>query len=507
MLKVLRQGQRWIMGFVVLVVGGVFVAFVGVGGPLFKGSSGDAIVDVDGYRYGASDFLRLRARQEDAAKQRFGENFDLRLLGEQIDLMTANTLVQGAILTREAERLGLRVTNEEIVDLIKQLPDFKDEQGRFRPEAVKGYVEYEYGTERRFLESVRRQLLAQKAAKLIADTASVSETEARDALEREEEQVEIAYVALDTTDAGPQILISDEQVDDLLAKDAGRIKDFYDAHPERFNAPEKVRARHILLRTAPDATEEQIEEVRKRAVALRDRVQSGEDFATVALENSEDPGSKVKGGDLGFFQRGQMVPTFEDVAFAMEPGAISDVVKTDFGFHVIQVEEKKPAESRSLEEAKREIAHDLLKADASLKAARERADALVERIRGGRSLEEAARADALTLERPPPLRRQPDGQIPGLGADPDVLAAAFRLTPERASSDRVFQVGDKLVLIQLLKRSEPSAEDVAAKLPAARERLLEDERNRVQGAWLETQREALMAAGKLKVDLKALERR
>ena len=132
MLKVLRQGQRWIMGFVILVVGGVFVAFVGVGGPLFRrgGAGGDTIVEVDGHRFGSRDLLRVRSQQEAEAKRMLGDSFDPKALSSQLDLMAANALVQGGILAREAERLGLRVGDDEIVEVVKQIPAFKDEQGR-----------------------------------------------------------------------------------------------------------------------------------------------------------------------------------------------------------------------------------------------------------------------------------------------------------------------------------------------------------------------------------------
>jgi peptidyl-prolyl cis-trans isomerase D len=509
MLKVLRQGQRWIMGFVILVVGGVFVAFVGVGGPLFKksGLGGEAVVEVDGRHFSSRDLMRIRAQQEEQAKRMMGEAFDAKAAGPQLDMMAANALVQGAILSREAERLGLRVSDDEVVAVVKELPGFKDEQGQFRPEAVKGFIQYEYGTERHFLDAVRQQLLAQKVLRLISDTAAVSETEARDALKRQKEEIELAYVALDASKPGADVIVTDAQVDDLLAKREIRVKEFYDGHPDRFNAPEKVRARHLLVRVPKDAPEAKVTEAKERAEALRARVLAGEDFAKLAADASEDPGSKQNGGDLGFFQRGQMVKPFEDVAFVMEPGAVSDVVKTDFGFHVIKVEEKKPAESRSFDDSKREIAKELVGADAAKEAARQRADALAAKVRAGSSLEEAARADALTLERTAPLKRRPDGFIPGLGASPEILSAGFTLTPEKASSDRVYEVADKLVLIQLLKHKEPSAEELAKELPASRKSLLEDERNRIETAWIETQRQALSDAGKLKVNLGAVGQR
>jgi len=506
-LRILRQGQRWIMLLTVIVVGGVFVAFVGVGGPLFTASSGDAVVQVGDRRFSTRDVLRTRAQQEDEMKRVLGDGYDATAARTQLDLMATNALVQKAILAAEAERLGLRVPDDEIVALVKSFPAFRDEEGRFRPDAVRDYVEYEYGTERRFLESLRTELLAQKALELIGDNAAVSEMEAREALRRRLEEVEVAYVALDTTEPPDGFAVDQEAASALLTSDEARVRTFFEEHPERYDTPERARARHILVRVAPDAGEEEVEAARQRAEALRERVAGGEDFAKVARENTDDPGSKTSGGDLGFFRRGQMVKPFEEAAFALEPGALSDVVRSDFGFHVIRLEEKQPAREVPYEEAREDIARELLTRDAAAEAARTRAEALAQEVSEGESLEDAARRDALTLERPPPLRRRPDGFVPGLGAAPDLLDEAFRLDEEAPSSPRIFEVEDKLVLVQLLARRTPDAGELAAAVPEEQERLLEQERNRLQAAWLQDRQRALNDAGLLRVDLQALDAR
>lgn len=104
---------------------------------------------------------------------------------------------------------------------------------------------------------------------------------------------------------------------------------------------EEIRARHILLSVPPGATQAQVDSIRATAEDLRDRALAGEDFSALARDHSEDPGSAVQGGDLGFFERGLMVPPFEEAAFALQPGEISDVVRSDFGFHVIKLEERR----------------------------------------------------------------------------------------------------------------------------------------------------------------------
>ncbi len=117
-------------------------------------------------------------------------------------------------------------------------------------------------------------------------------------------------------------------------------RSYYDGHPEEFQTAEMAHARHILVQVEPTATDDLKARAREKAERLLLRVKRGEDFATVARDSSDCP-SASRGGDLGFFGRGQMVPSFEQAAFALEPGGVSEVVETQFGFHIIRLEEKK----------------------------------------------------------------------------------------------------------------------------------------------------------------------
>ncbi len=116
-----------------------------------------------------------------------------------------------------------------------------------------------------------------------------------------------------------------------------------------------VKARHILIKVQPDAKPEDWKGAEKRALDAKARIDKGEDFQSVAKEVSEDPGSKEKGGDLGFFPRGQMVPEFEEAAFSLGVGRVSGLVKSNFGYHIIRVEEKKEGKTKTLEEVKAKI--------------------------------------------------------------------------------------------------------------------------------------------------------
>lgn len=149
-------------------------------------------------------------------------------------------------------------------------------------------------------------------------------------------------------------LLSKEVADKVTVTDE-EVKKFYDDNKEKFKKEESVRASHILIGADEKASAEDKKKAKEKAESIRKRLVAGEDFAAVAKKESTCP-SAPQGGDLGSFSRGQMVPEFEKVAFALKPGEISEVVETKFGYHIIKVQEKKPAGTVTFDEAKKNVA-------------------------------------------------------------------------------------------------------------------------------------------------------
>ena len=160
------------------------------------------------------------------------------------------------------------------------------------------------------------------------------------------------------SDARQEMAISKLLEDEVAAKVAVKPEDvqaFYQQNPNNFQESERVRASHILI-DAPKAADAATKaQARAKAEAILKDVKAGKDFATLAKQNSQDPGSAANGGDLGFFQQGQMVGPFNDTAFSLKPGTVSDIVETDFGYHIIKVVEKQPGRTVPLEEARPKI--------------------------------------------------------------------------------------------------------------------------------------------------------
>ncbi|GAB4177228.1 MAG: peptidylprolyl isomerase [Terrimicrobiaceae bacterium] len=144
-------------------------------------------------------------------------------------------------------------------------------------------------------------------------------------------------------------------------------KKFYDENKSEFEQPEQVKASHILLRVDNEAPEETVKSQLEKANAAAARVKKGESFADVAKEISEEPGAKESGGDLGYFSKDRMVPEFAEASFKLKPGEISEPVRTQFGWHIIKVEDRKPAGTATFDEVKNQLIA-YLKSDKQRKA-------------------------------------------------------------------------------------------------------------------------------------------
>jgi len=147
------------------------------------------------------------------------------------------------------------------------------------------------------------------------------------------------------------------------------IKSYYEIHKDEFKTPEMVRARHILIKTDTSASDNDKKKSREKAEDILKKIKAGEDFAKLASDLSDDTGSKTNGGELGFFPKGRMVKSFEDAAFSLKPGELSGIVETQFGYHIIKVEEKKESGMEPFDTAKEKIKQKLLPEPTKIKVA------------------------------------------------------------------------------------------------------------------------------------------
>ena len=205
---------------------------------------------------------------------------------------------------------------------------------------------------------------------------------------------------------------------------AREVERAYNDSIELYSTPEQVRASHILLKTAGKKEDE----VKAKAEQILKEVKAGGDFAALAKKYSEDEGSAKQGGDLDFFGKGRMDPAFEEAAFRLQPGEISDVVKSQYGFHIIKVTDKKAASTRTLDEVRPQIEDQLSYEKANVKAG-DLAAAIEKEISKPADLDKAAKANGLQVQESGFFTREEP--ILGLGPSPQAAAEAFTLEAGR----------------------------------------------------------------------------
>jgi peptidyl-prolyl cis-trans isomerase D len=425
------------------------------------GAVGDERVEVVAEVYGRPIARRevqrttalLQRRYEETMRDRFSPDVARALDFPQRAL---DQLVEDALLEHEAERLGVVVTDAELIDHITRMPELQDD-GRFNRDRLEAFLRAQRDRGE-FESEIRRALVFEHLQALVVDGVGVTDGEVEERYRLDEERVTLAVVRLAAADLEKEIALSDEDLERHLAAHAdryqvpttvrarhaayrpadfadrvqvtdGEVAEYYELNKEeRFTEPEQVRARHILVEVEAGASDERKAAARKKAEDLLAKVKAGRDFAALARTSSDDPGSAAQGGDLGLFAHGRMTPAFESAAFALAPGGVSDVVETPFGFHIIKVEEHRPGGLKPLESVRDEILR-LLRDARGLDLARAQAEADRRAVVGGKSLAEAV--GTRTLVETPPFAAGAD--VPGVGRVPEFSEAAFGLGEHEVS--------------------------------------------------------------------------
>jgi peptidyl-prolyl cis-trans isomerase D len=401
----------------------------------------------------------------------------LQLRGQALD-----QLIDDALLRHEADRLGLEVSDDDVLNAIQKIPQLQQD-GRFNRDLLERFIE----TTRdrgEFESQVRQDLVNRRLRGLVIDGVSVSDAEIEDRFRQDREQVNLSFVRIPAADLAKTVSVSDDEVAKWVADNPDRyrtaprvrvryaaylpkdfaalarpsedaIKAYYDAHrDDRFTAPEEIRARHILIKLDPNADEKTRATARKKAEDVLAKVKKkGSDFAKLAQQLSEDAGSAAKGGDLGLFSRGKMVPAFDDAAFALEPGAVSEVVETPFGFHVIKVDEKLPGGPKPLETVREEIVQTLAD-EQGLELARKQAEADRREVVRGKRLADVAGS---RLKESAPFAAT--DEVAGVGRLKAFNDAAFALGPDQPSD--LIEGDDVVYLLEPIERLEPQVPPVA----------------------------------------------
>jgi peptidyl-prolyl cis-trans isomerase D len=422
-----KLGYRILLGAVVLVLGGSMLLYLVPQSPVSGETSTDTLAKIGDESVNVQD-VRQQLNQ---IEQR---NPNMRPLEALYAQQILKQLVFQKEIEYEAKRLGIAVSDQERAERIRQLVPTA-----FNGSTFVGMDRYSAEVQARyqmavpfFEELIRQGLLEEKFRKLVTDGISVGPAELQDEFRYKNEKVKLDYTLIKPEDLEGKIspdeaeirsayeknkskyqvperrvvryaLVDVNQIRQNLQVSDDMLKLQYQANIQQYQVPNRVHVEHILFMTV-GKTDAEVEEVKKKAEDVLKQVKKGGKFEDLAKKYSEDPGSKDKGGDLSWITQGQTVPEFEKTAFSLSPGQVSDLVKTQYGFHIIKVLEKETAHTKPFEEVKDSLRAPLLLTQAD-KLASDTADQLSSEIRQSSkiSLDDLANKHHLTVNETRPI--------------------------------------------------------------------------------------------------------
>ena len=502
-----KLGYRIFLGVVVLVLGGSMLLYLVPQTP----GTGEAATDTVA-KVGDQAVTLGEVRQQLAQIEQ--RNQVPKPLESLYARQILNQLVFEKEIEYEAKRLGIAVSDQERADRIKQYVP-----GAFVNGSFVGMDRYSAEVQARFQltvqvfeELIRQGLLEEKFRRRVTDGISVGPNELQDEFRYKNEKIKLDYAVIKPEELAAKINPTDAEIKAEYEKNKSRyqipekrvvryglldttkiqrniqvsddqLKVQYQNNIQQYQVPNRVHPEHILFMTV-GKTDAEVDEIKKNAEDVLKQAKKGAKFEDLAKKYSEDPGSKDKGGDLGWITQGQTVPEFEKTAFGLDKGQISDLVKTQYGFHIIKVLDKETARTKTFDEVK-----DSLRAPMVLQLADQQAaaaaDQLAKAIRQSNkvSLDDLARQYQLTVSQTRPITVT--DPVLELGNSKEVKDAIFRLRQNELSlpirTDRGYVV---LSVQQIAPAHQGSLEEV-------REQVVNDLRQEEAGKLAKTKAEEL----------------
>ena len=455
MLDRMRRHKNWLKWSLFIVV----VAFILLYIPSFMRTPGmplgtqDVVASVEGRDITVGRFRRAYQAQIQQYRNQFGGNMDERLLRQLgIDQRIVQQMIEEEAALAEAQKLGIRASNQEVQERIKSLPYFQ-ENGQFigetRYRQMLDAANPPLRTDE-FEDQIRRSVVVEKLQAALTDWISVTDAEVDAEFRRRNEKVKLSVVNFPSEKFRESVTVTDAEIAsafeankntyripekrkvkyatvdtqairERITVSAQDIQRHYEDNQQQYSTPEQVRASHILFKTQGKdeaAVKKQAEDVLAKVKA------PGADFAKLANEYTEEEVGKTRGGDLDFFERGRMAKEFEDAAFALQPGQMSGVVKSPFGYHIIKLTDRKPASKRGLEEVRAQI-EDQIKWERAQNEAQRIVDEVAPLLKKPADLDTVAKSRGLNVGESNFFAREEP--ITGIGMAPIVAERAFEM--------------------------------------------------------------------------------
>jgi len=365
-----------------ILLGVIVLAFVFMGAGSFNANRTTKAASVNGEQISIREYQQTYQNIIDRLRQQFGDRLNNDMLEMfNVKRQAINQVIETELLNQTAKKYNLQVAPSELAEAITSIPAFQ-KNGRFNQQQYKMVLNQNRLSPESFETLQRESMLIQKLKSIVASGIQVSPEEAQQWYNWRNSKIKINYALFKPADyadldineaalkeyyeANKQTYKTRPKIkaryvkfspEDYLAEiDIAEedIEAYYRNNQKKYHQPATVHARHILLKLPKEAAPELVSEKRNKAMEIMEQAKAGEDFAELAKTHSEGP-SKEKGGDLGTFQREDMVKPFSDKAFSMRAGEISEPVRTRFGWHIIKVEEKTEESVKSLDEVKDKI--------------------------------------------------------------------------------------------------------------------------------------------------------
>jgi peptidyl-prolyl cis-trans isomerase D len=539
MIRMLQQDNRLMKIIFAVIIGLAAITMVITLVPgIFdnSGSSNDASVFATvrepgffGRTIGESTSIKTVEVNQLAARQLQQQHLPEQLMPYLVP-RAGQILVQRAILKHEADRLNLQVSDEDLRRELQTGPfaQYLFPNGQYiGDEAYINFVSSAFGNQLSrsdFESQVKSDMELNRLQALITGGVTVSDEAVREAVKTDGTKVKFDYAVVSADDVRKNINPSDAELQTFFKNNATRyaaaipetrkiqyvafdasnlpggkpqvsdadVQAYYNAHQDQYQVKDQVKVRHILIAVPAGADAKTDAAAKAKAEDILKQIKSGGNFADLASKNSDDPGSKGQGGELGWLDRGKTVPEFDKVAFSLAPGQTSDLVKTQFGYHILQVEEKKTAHLRPLAEVKPEIVPILEQQRAG--AAEQTFASTLAADAKKNGLEKAAAARGLHVVTTDYLPK--DGVIPGLSDGTVLLTQAF--AEVKGADPASVSTGDGFAVFQVTDIKAAHAPEFAAYKP----HILEDYRDQQVPQLLNAQLNKLDERAKVLNDLK-----
>jgi peptidyl-prolyl cis-trans isomerase D len=494
MLDRMRQHRNWLKWSLFIVCVAMVIFFIPnfLTDPSGNLALTNTVAVVEGQEIRGDEFQRTYQAQIAAYRSAYGANMSDQLLRQLgVEQQILQQMVDERAALAEANRLDVRVSDDEVRQRIMAIPSFQENGVFIGEDRYQQLLAMQRPpmSPAEFEDAIRRSLLVDKLRASVTEWLSIPDKELEQEYRRRNDKVKLAIVTFPTDSFRPDVSATDDEITTyfeghkeefripekrkirylLLDVEAMRAKTVvppadiereYNDRITEYSTPEQVRASHILLKT--EGKDEAA--VRAEAEKILEKAKAGADFAALAKQHSQDEGSAPGGGDLDYFGRGRMVPEFDAVVFTMQPGQISELVKTSFGFHIIKLVDKKPGTTRPLEEVRAQL-QDQLATERAQQQASSLAESLRPRITRASDLDTVAQTQGLTVQETGFFAR--DEPVLGLGASPELGARTFAMNQGEVAGP--IQTGRGVVFATLVAKQDgyvPQVDEVKERVRA-----------------------------------------